>query len=247
MGLQTRNYHVCGRTIEPFLLRISTLPGLEELEIRQGALIDGTTYFGNQVLEESAETNYLNYNCMIGTGGIGTGMFFLLEGDHTLGRNESRLGEWVPYKDYCKLHIISHYAAVLLGAKKSDFEVIAIGKVGDDEPGHRMIGEMKGVGMDVSHVDILSDASTLYSVCFQYPDSTGGNITTSNSASGKLTMETIIDAVKNIQPPEEAALFLAAPEVPVEARIALLKEGRKRKGLNVASFFFPLKQDNLNN
>ena len=32
------------------------------------------------------------YNVLIGTGGIGSGIFALLDGDHTLGREESRSG-----------------------------------------------------------------------------------------------------------------------------------------------------------
>ena len=50
-----------------------------------------------------------HYKAMIGAGGIGSGMFFKLNGDHTLGREESRSGYFLDQKDYCKLHIISHY------------------------------------------------------------------------------------------------------------------------------------------
>jgi len=53
---------------------------------------------------------------LVGVGGIGTGLFFELEGNHTLGRNESRPARFLSIRDYCKLHIISHYVAVLLGA-----------------------------------------------------------------------------------------------------------------------------------
>ena len=54
---------------------------------------------------------------LVGVGGIGTGLFFALEGQHTLGRNESRPARLLNIRDYCKLHIISHYIAILLGAK----------------------------------------------------------------------------------------------------------------------------------
>lgn len=50
-----------------------------------------------------------SYQAMIGTGGIGSGVFFALDGDHTLGREESRSGRFLDKRDYCKLHIISHY------------------------------------------------------------------------------------------------------------------------------------------
>ncbi|MBA7685239.1 hypothetical protein ES703_93657 [subsurface metagenome] len=38
------------------------------------------------------EIDNCRYKAMIGTGGIGSGQFFLLSGDHTLGREESRSG-----------------------------------------------------------------------------------------------------------------------------------------------------------
>jgi hypothetical protein len=46
---------------------------------------------------------------MLGVGGIGSGTFFLLNGEHSLGREESRSGHFIDRRDYCKLHIISHY------------------------------------------------------------------------------------------------------------------------------------------
>ena len=50
---------------------------------------------------------------MIGTGGVGSGSFFALDGNQTLGREESRGGRFLDCQDYCKLHIISHYVKVL--------------------------------------------------------------------------------------------------------------------------------------
>ena len=58
--------------------------------------------------------NY-RYRALIGTGGIGSGMFFALDGNHTLGREESRSGHFLDRRDYCKLHIVSHYVCRLLG------------------------------------------------------------------------------------------------------------------------------------
>ena len=55
------------------------------------------------------------YRAMIGTGGIGMGNFFALKGNHTLGREESRSGRFIERRDYCKLHIVSHYVKTLLG------------------------------------------------------------------------------------------------------------------------------------
>jgi len=39
---------------------------------------------------------------VVGTGGIGSGVLFKLNGGHTLGRNESRLAELTNYRDYCR-------------------------------------------------------------------------------------------------------------------------------------------------
>ena len=51
----------------------------------------------------------LRYRALIGVGGIGSGTFFALQGNETLGREESRLGRFLDRRDYCKLHIIAHY------------------------------------------------------------------------------------------------------------------------------------------
>ena len=96
------------------------------------------------------------YQQLIGVGGLGTGMFFKLHGDHTLGRNESRPGRLIDVKDFCKLHIIIHYVAKLLGAQPSGlpFHVVPAGNVGDDRAGQYVIEEMTGVGIDASRVRI---------------------------------------------------------------------------------------------
>jgi sugar/nucleoside kinase (ribokinase family) len=184
----------------------------------------------------SLEPKALRFSRMIGTGGIGSGLFFKLEGNHTLGRNESRMGSLVPYKDYCKLHIISHYVAVLLGAGSDNgFEVHAIGKVGNDDIGRRMIYEMANAGIHTDHVDTLEGYATLFSVCFQYPDSTGGNITTSDSACSMLSMGDIDRFFDGFPVKSGSEIILAAPEVPLEPRIRMLEHGRTRGNFNAAS------------
>ncbi len=45
----------------------------------------------------------LRYRAMVGTGGIGSGRFFLLQGNQSLGREESRSGRFLDQRDYCKL------------------------------------------------------------------------------------------------------------------------------------------------
>ena len=58
-------------------------------------------------------------------GGIGRGSFFLLDGRHTLGREESRGGRFLDRRDYCKLHIVSHYVRSCSAAA---FPAVAIGE-----------------------------------------------------------------------------------------------------------------------
>lgn len=178
----------------------------------------------------------LCYNHIVGTGGIGSGIFFSLEGELTLGRNESRMGRLEPFRDYCKQHIIMHYIAVLMGSGKTgSFHSFPIGRIGNDDVGYRLRSMLEKAGMDTSHVKVSSNAATLFSVCFQYPDHSGGNITSSNSASNLVQSFDIDAYFENYQMDGKKGIVLAAPEVPVATRIRLLEQGRKHKMLTVAS------------
>ncbi len=119
------------------------------------------------------------YDVVVGTGGIGTGIFLALEGNHTLGREESRRAELLDQRDYCKLHIVCHYVRRLLGEA---VPVLPVGSVGDDAAGAAVLAEMHAAGLDTTFVG-LSSNPTLFSVCFLYPDGDGGNLSTSRSAS----------------------------------------------------------------
>ena len=88
-------------------------PGAGSREIRQGA--DATRPRFRREDRIGYRVAACRYRAMIGTGGIGSGMFFALDGDHTLGREESRSGRFLDRRDYCKLHIIAHYVKALLG------------------------------------------------------------------------------------------------------------------------------------
>src|SRR5512142_852843 len=114
------------------------------------------------------------YQALIGTGGIGSGMFFALKGNPTLGREESRAGWFQDRRDYCKLHIITHYVKVLLGP---EFPTILVGKVGLDVIGKRLVQEMVEMGLAIRNVTTSPGDQTLFSLCFTYPDGTGGNLT----------------------------------------------------------------------
>lgn len=179
----------------------------------------------------------LRYRGLIGTGGIGSGMFFALHGNHTLGREESRSGRILDRQDYCKLHIVAHYVAALLGPS---FPVLPIGKVGDDDPGRRMRQEMGAAGMDLRHVGIEPGANTTFSICFLYPDGSGGNLTTADSASARVDAAWVSRAELDLAAlgvdPARPGMVLCMPEVPLAARARLL-EMATRYGLYRAASF----------
>jgi ribokinase len=173
------------------------------------------------------------FHTLIGTGGIGTGSFFLLSGNHTLGREESRGGRFLDRRDYCKLHILCHYLKVLLGAPLA---VLPIGRVGSDAAGMRLLQEMREVGLDLRFVAVREGRSTLFSFCFLYPDGSGGNMTTEDSASEEVSAEVVEAAEEEIVRAGERGIALAVPEVPLGARARLL-ELATRYGLFRAAAF----------
>jgi sugar/nucleoside kinase (ribokinase family) len=173
------------------------------------------------------------YRALIGVGGIGSGRFFALKGDHTLGREESRAGRFLPNRDYCKLHIISHYVKRLLGPA---FATILIGKVGDDDIGRRLLQEMQDAGLDLRYVRICAGEETLFSVSFIYPDGSGGNLTTDDSACHRVDAASVAEAEPEFERFRGRGVALAAPEVPLSAREKLLQLGTEYRFLRVASF-----------
>jgi sugar/nucleoside kinase (ribokinase family) len=174
------------------------------------------------------------FHRLVGVGGIGAGVVFALEGDHDLGRNESRPGRLLDVRDYCKLHIVAHYPAVLLGARPSGkpFHVVPVGRVGADETGRRLVREMTEAGMDPRFVRSVPGRPTLQSVCFVYPDGSGGNVTTSDSAASALSDEDVDEAAALL---DERTIALAAPEVPLERRRRLLDHATRRGAVRAAA------------
>ncbi len=170
---------------------------------------------------------------MLGVGGIGSGAFFQLNGGHTLGREESRSGHFIDRRDYCKLHIISHYVKVLLGDRIS---VLPIGKVGEDEAGKRLVKEMGLAGLDLRHIQTVPGMQTLYSFCFLYPDGSGGNLTTDNSACDLVGAEDVSRAETDFNGYQSHGIALAAPEVSLAARQKLLEMATKYHFWRVAAF-----------
>lgn len=179
------------------------------------------------------EASRYRYRALIGTGGIGSGVFFALDGDHTLGREESRSGRFLDRRDYCKLHIVSHYVQALLGP---DFTTIPIGKVGRDEVGDRLLAEMREVGLDLRYVEQVDDRPTLFAVCFIYPDGSGGNLTANDSACAAVNGEQVQHAEPDFARYAGQGIALALPEVPLAARRALLEMGSRYGFLRAASY-----------
>ena len=160
-------------------------------------------------------------------------MFFALDGNHTLGREESRSGHFLDRRDYCKLHIVSHYVRRLLG---SGFPVIPLGMVGADEVGERLLGEMAEVGLDLRYVGRAEGRRTLYALCLIYPDGSGGNVTENDSACAAVDAGWIDRAEAEFARFAGAGIALALPEVPLDARQKLLALGTAHGFLRVASF-----------
>jgi sugar/nucleoside kinase (ribokinase family) len=175
---------------------------------------------------------------VLGVGGIGTGTIIALHENHTLGRNESRMGEWIDARDYCKLHIVEHYIAVLFDAKANfeNFKVFAVGNIGDDTAGATLISEMAKVGIDTRYVRIEAERPTLFSFAFFYPDKSGGNITASNSAACQLSSVQLTQCRKEMQRAGRRGIALCLPEVPLDARSDFLRIATECENYRIASF-----------
>ena len=180
----------------------------------------------------------LPYRSLIGVGGLGTGLFFALEGEHTLGRNESRPARLLAVRDYCKLHIVIHYVATLLGAQPSGFPVHVLpgGRVGADPAGQHVLEQMQTVGINTALVQKDDAKPTLLSVCFQYPDGSGGNITTSNSAAAGLSDGDLDEAANFFKMNGRSTIALSVPEVPLAVRREFLKAATDAGAFRAASF-----------
>ncbi len=175
---------------------------------------------------------------VVGVGGIGTGTIVALHQNHTLGRNESRTGEWIDARDYCKLHIVEHYIAALSDSKTNpdNFKVFAVGNVGDDTAGATLMNEMSDVGIDIRYVRVEPERPTLFSIAFSYPDKSGGNITASNSAACKLSTDQLAECRSEMQRAGARGIALCLPEVPLGARSEFLRIATECGNYRVASF-----------
>jgi len=173
------------------------------------------------------------YRALIGTGGIGFGSYFALNGNQTLGREESRTGHFIDKNDYCKLHIIAHYVQTLIGPR---FSTLPISYLGDDAPGQRILTEMANANLNLQYVTNLKGGQTLYSICLIYPDGSGGNLTVDNSVCSRVDPTLIQEAETDFIKFKGKGIALAVPEVPLTARTALLEFATKYGFLRAASF-----------
>lgn len=144
------------------------------------------------------------------------------------------MGHLLPRKDYCKLHIIFHYAAVLLNALNANTRIYPIGAVGDDPSAVKLIEMMKKAGMHTDYVKSIPHMHTLHSVCFQYPDHSGGNITESHSASSQVSTGMVLETENILL--ENNSIVLSVPEVPLATRLDLIDLGHKNHAFVIASF-----------
>jgi sugar/nucleoside kinase (ribokinase family) len=175
----------------------------------------------------------LEFKTVVGTGGIGSGLIFHLESNRALDRNESRPAILTDIKDYCKQHIILHYIAKILAP---DVKVHAIGLVGNDDQGSRMLSEMQSAGIKIDAVGICRNLPTTVSVCLKYPDGSVCNVTSSNGASSEVSSGYIRRSVSDLQLEMDGyTAVIAAPEVPIDARLELLKAGRNGGAFCIAS------------
>lgn len=168
---------------------------------------------------------------IVGTGGIGKGLFFLSHENDELGRNESRMAKLSDAKDYCKLHIVFHYLGRLLAP---EIHIVPIGKIGNDENGMLCRKQMEEAGMNVEWVQKSFQYPTMLSVCIQYPDKSGCNITSDNSACQDVDTEYILKAAKDLNIGADTVVA-ALPEVPLISRLKLLEYGKSRGAFCVAS------------
>jgi ribokinase len=95
---------------------------------------------------------------------------------------------------------------------------------------------MAETGMEMDFVQICPGEQTLFSLCFSYPDGSGGNLTTDDSACDRLSAADVEHAQPVFLQYTGRGVALAAPEVPLAARGKLLEMGSDCGFFRAASF-----------
>jgi sugar/nucleoside kinase (ribokinase family) len=98
------------------------------------------------------------------------------------------------------------------------------------------MNEMRAEGLDVSLTAIMPGEQTLDCICLLYPDGSGGNLTVTDSASGRVTPDDIQKAASHFSRYASRGIALAVPEVPLAARLELLDFAHQHGFLRAASF-----------
>jgi sugar/nucleoside kinase (ribokinase family) len=93
---------------------------------------------------------------------------------------------------------------------------------------------MNDAGMSTIHVRTITGAPTLAALCYQFPDGSGGNISERHSASSRVKPEDIDRALPEGE--GRSGIAAALPEVPIEARLHLLRRA-KEAGMKTAASF----------
>jgi sugar/nucleoside kinase (ribokinase family) len=173
------------------------------------------------------------YNKIVGTGGLGVGVIYQMDGNHPIGKSESRKAFLQPYQDFCKIHIILHYVSKLIQDLSIPVPVFPISGLGVDANGNKILNLLEKVGMKLDLVKSLNDRSTLSCICQNYPDGSSSNITEGASACDTLN-ENLFPEIKTIF--DAKTLFVAAPEVPIEFRQSLLQKAKYAGAFTLASY-----------
>lgn len=184
------------------------------------------------------------FDLVLGAGGIGSGVLWQLDDNRILDRDESRGAKLSEARDYCKQHIILHYLSQVMGEEAN---IYAIGKTGDDDAGRRLRSEMRDAGIKMDFVEEVAGGITMQSVCIQYPDFHVCNLTSSNSVNGEVDAGYILQCLRRITDPVGSrTVVVAVPEVPLQARIALLEYGKKLGAFCAASVLYDEAVDFVN-
>jgi sugar/nucleoside kinase (ribokinase family) len=82
---------------------------------------------------------------------------------------------------------------------------------------------MRSAGLDTRYMKVSAGQATLFSVCFTYPDGSGGNLTTTNAATALVDPAFINQLEGEFSRWQGQGIAVAAPEVPLAARLRLLE------------------------
>jgi sugar/nucleoside kinase (ribokinase family) len=95
---------------------------------------------------------------------------------------------------------------------------------------------MSQTDMIMDYVETSKSSPTLFSFCFLYPDGSGGNLTTNDSACSDVDPFYVEKSKSEFERFTGHSIALAAPEVSLDARMKLLELATEHNFFRVASF-----------